>query len=78
MSDHQLHPSPFFLLSDQTSQKLQTLKVMPFFQMYSSIAHLGFDLFESLSESHSEQNLNCGSWQILTKPWESGGATTVH
>ena len=34
---------------------------------------LRFDLFESLSESHSEQNLNCESWQILTKPWESGG-----
>lgn len=41
--------------------------------MYSSIAHLGFNLFESLSELHSEQNLNCESWQILTKPWESGG-----
>ena len=39
---------------------------------------LRFDLFESLSESHSEQNLNCESWQILTKPWESvGGATTT-
>lgn len=42
MSDHQLHPSPFFLLSDQTSQKLQTLKVMPFFQVKEYVEAMDF------------------------------------